>query len=121
MLEDDREVTIGRAQDNDIILNSSIISAHHAKVYIKNGEAYIEDLNSMNGTFLNGEMIKPHIPYLLSNNSIIKLATKDYQFGVKIHGTKTFYEGIRIGRASENDIVIKSPIISPTHADYRKI
>lgn len=50
-------ITIGRAPDNNISINGSGISGKHAKIYLENGQVYIEDLNSTNGTFVNGTMI----------------------------------------------------------------
>lgn len=50
-------VTIGRANDNSICINLPGISAHHAKIYFDNGKIQIEDLQSTNGTFVNGRKI----------------------------------------------------------------
>ena len=44
------ECTIGRASDNDLIINDFGVSRHHSKIVINNGECYILDLNSRNGT-----------------------------------------------------------------------
>ena len=42
------QITIGRASDNDLVLNSSEVSAHHARI-IQDGESWItEDLRSTN-------------------------------------------------------------------------
>ena len=47
--------TIGRATDNDVTISKSDISAHHAKVTLTDkNEFLVEDLNSTNGTFVNG-------------------------------------------------------------------
>ncbi|MEQ8155130.1 MAG: FHA domain-containing protein [Clostridiaceae bacterium] len=47
-------VSIGRKGDNSIVLNDSFVSGYHAKLYIRNEDFYVEDLNSTNGTFVNG-------------------------------------------------------------------
>lgn len=51
-------LTIGRGRDNDIqIKNDSKVSRFHCKIYRKNGNYYIEDNKSSNGTLVNGELI----------------------------------------------------------------
>lgn len=52
------EITIGRKNDNLLILDDPYASSHHARVYIKNNDCILEDLSSTNGTLLNGEKIK---------------------------------------------------------------
>lgn len=69
------EVTIGRKQGNSLIIPDQHVSGQHAKIFIKNNTLYIEDLNSTNGTFINGERI----------NSIVKLFPKDE---IKVGSTK---------------------------------
>ena len=47
-------VTIGRAVDNDIVLPSPAVSAHHAAISSDGAKVTLEDLDSTNGTFVNG-------------------------------------------------------------------
>ncbi len=51
-------LTIGRKADNDLRLEDTTISNHHARIFQKNGELYIEDCNSTNGTLVNSQPIK---------------------------------------------------------------
>jgi hypothetical protein len=48
-----RPVTIGRAPDNDIHIDNLAVSNYHARVYVEAGSLVVEDLNSLNGSFLN--------------------------------------------------------------------
>jgi FHA domain len=48
-----RPVTIGRAPDNDIPIDNLAVSNYHARVYVEAGSLVIEDLGSLNGSFLN--------------------------------------------------------------------
>lgn len=48
------ELTLGRKEDNILIINDPYVSAHHIKIYVKNTDYFVEDLGSTNGTLLNG-------------------------------------------------------------------
>lgn len=47
-------ITIGRANNNDMVIDNIMISSHHAKIITFNKAAYIQDLGSTNGTYING-------------------------------------------------------------------
>jgi len=47
-------MTIGRKLDNDIRLEDTTVSSHHARILQQDGSIYIEDCNSTNGTLVNG-------------------------------------------------------------------
>lgn len=51
------DVTLGRKDGNSIILIDQHVSGNHAKFSIRNDSLYIEDLNSTNGTIVNGKEI----------------------------------------------------------------
>lgn len=46
-------VTIGRTPENDIQLSDASVSRRHALLYVEDGKAVVEDLGSLNGTYLN--------------------------------------------------------------------
>jgi pSer/pThr/pTyr-binding forkhead associated (FHA) protein len=48
-----RPVTIGRSPDNDIPIDNLAISNYHARVYFEANRLVVEDLDSLNGTFVN--------------------------------------------------------------------
>ena len=50
-------LTIGRVEDNDIVLDDPHVSAHHLTIQCENGEIHVQDKNSSNGLFLNGYRI----------------------------------------------------------------
>lgn len=50
-------ITIGRQGDNIIQIADQFVSSYHAKVTLRNNNAYIEDLDSTNGVYLNDELI----------------------------------------------------------------
>lgn len=51
------EVTLGRGNNNQIVLKDPYISKRHLKIVEDEGDFYLEDLNSSNGTYVNGEKI----------------------------------------------------------------
>jgi pSer/pThr/pTyr-binding forkhead associated (FHA) protein len=52
-----RPMTIGRDASNDIVLTDRSVSAHHAVVRFLQGEWVLGDLNSRNGTWINGQAV----------------------------------------------------------------
>lgn len=53
--------TIGRGIENDLTIDNLLLSRHHARITIQNNQTIITDLNSINGTFVNGNKIEKHI------------------------------------------------------------
>src|SRR5215471_7906645 len=53
----DETITIGRMKGNTIVIDDSSISLMHARITRKNGDYYLKDLNSTNGTTLNGQLV----------------------------------------------------------------
>jgi len=54
-------LTIGRAPDNAVIIDNPAVSGHHARVYSESGAVILEDLDSTNGTYVNGQHTLRHI------------------------------------------------------------
>ncbi|PKN20429.1 MAG: hypothetical protein CVU71_01155 [Deltaproteobacteria bacterium HGW-Deltaproteobacteria-6] len=54
---DKDNTTIGRKPDNDIVIDNQAVSGHHAFIKMEDDKFLIEDLSSLNGTFLNGQKI----------------------------------------------------------------
>lgn len=55
--DDQVEISLGRADDNDIVLQHESISSHHAQLRLVGGAYHLLDLGSTNGTFLEGEPV----------------------------------------------------------------
>jgi pSer/pThr/pTyr-binding forkhead associated (FHA) protein len=52
--------TIGRYPDNDIRIDNPAVSGHHSLIINILNDSFLEDLNSTNGTYVNGKLIKKH-------------------------------------------------------------
>jgi len=69
MLNKER-LTIGRKPSNDIQIDNLAISGEHAAVVTILNDSFLEDLNSTNGTLVNGQSVKK---YFLRNNDVVEL------------------------------------------------
>lgn len=67
---DKERVSIGRKPQNDIQIDNLAISGHHAVIVTMLNDSFLEDLDSTNGTFVNGQQIRKHF---LQNNDVIEL------------------------------------------------
>lgn len=50
-------ITIGRKADNDIVIDNQAVSGYHARIKKEGQSLFIEDANSLNGTYINGQKI----------------------------------------------------------------
>jgi len=55
------KTTIGRVEDNTFQLAEASVSSHHCEVLLRGTDVVIKDLNSTNGTFINGEKISESV------------------------------------------------------------
>jgi pSer/pThr/pTyr-binding forkhead associated (FHA) protein len=51
------KITIGRVEDNTFPIPEPSVSSHHCEIAVKGGEVLVKDLNSTNGTYINGETV----------------------------------------------------------------
>jgi hypothetical protein len=78
-----KEVVIGRLDaaraifpDVDLSSDQGMekgVSRRHARLSLREGQAFIEDLNSLNGTFLNSTRLVPELPYPIEDGAQIQL------------------------------------------------
>ena len=66
-------ITMGRKGDNTVILDDKYVSSHHIKIFKRNNEYLIEDLESTNGTKVNDVNIENRV--VLRTGDMIKVGT----------------------------------------------
>ncbi len=67
-------------ESNDAVLHSAVVSRHHARITKTNGDYFIEDLNSRNGTYVNGKMLSYRENVKLKRMDVITFADVVYRF-----------------------------------------
>jgi predicted component of type VI protein secretion system len=66
------KTTVGRVSDNTFEIPESSVSSHHAEILLRGNDVIIRDLDSTNGTFINGEKVTEAV---LKPGQILKLGT----------------------------------------------
>ena len=70
-------ITLGRRPYNDIVIDHLAVSGEHAVLQMSGSEGFIEDLNSTNGTYVNGKTVKKQ---LLKSDDIIEIGKYRIQY-----------------------------------------
>lgn len=76
-------ITIGRKEHCMVCIPNSTLSGEHCEIVLKNGELYLHDLNSTNGTFLNGNPARV-TEEVLGSGSIIEMGAVKLQVRISI-------------------------------------
>lgn len=64
-------LTIGRLDENDVVIDDRLISRHHAQIERERGQYTLRDRGSRNGTFVNGQRIS--VPHVLRDGDEIQI------------------------------------------------
>ena len=124
-------VTIGRADDNDIVLDDEQASRRHARVSVgADGVCVVEDLDSRHGMFVNDTTVGPG-PHPLRTGDRLVIGHTELRFLVGeetrmasrasaiVSAQTVRFTGSRmtIGRDTSNDVVLTDPNVSRFHAE----
>ncbi len=122
-------LSVGRGNDNDVVLGSKEVSRNHALLSVLNDKLYIKDLDSSNGTFINDERIENNESKHLKANDKVGFASFIFQVGAQVEAaTDTEADNIEIADTPtvDNELevlpdtaaiampVVTEPVIEPT-------
>src|SRR3982750_4860181 len=95
------KTTLGRRPYNDIVIDNLAVSGEHAVLQMVGNDVFIEDLNSTNGTYINGKAVKKQ---LLSHDDTVEIGKYKIKFmvddGTDYEKTMIMKPGARAGGGS---------------------
>lgn len=105
---DKEHMTIGRKPHNEIVIDNLAVSGEHAAIVTILNDSFLEDLDSTNGTMVNGATIKKHF---LQNNDVIEIGKYKLKYlnDLKSLSTAADFEKTMVFRASSR-IASATPI-----------
>lgn len=98
-------VSIGRSKRNDLVLADQWLSRNHAEIRLENGAYYICDLQSRNGTMVNGVRISSHVP--LQSGDVVTLGDQTLTFDHESSGSVILSD-------SSNPLDMEGTLVVPT-------
>lgn len=92
---DKNRIGIGRRATNELVINHVAVSGLHAAIVARQGKFFIEDLNSTNGTQLNGQLVGSHE---LQDKDVIEISPYQIAFhaGIEKPGLKDHVETAKL-------------------------
>jgi hypothetical protein len=71
-------ITIGRSSDSSLVIRDDYTSTHHARLMLWHDDWMLQDLDSTNGTFLNGKRVT--VPTKVPLNTTVKIGATSFEF-----------------------------------------
>jgi pSer/pThr/pTyr-binding forkhead associated (FHA) protein len=100
------KTTLGRRPYNDMVIDNLAVSGEHAVLQMVGSDVFIEDLNSTNGTYINGKAVKKQ---LLAHNDTVEIGKYKIKY---LTEDSADYEKTMIMRPGS---AAQAPAFSPTH------
>lgn len=112
-------LSIGRGSDNDVVLGSKQVSRNHAVLSVLDGQLYVKDLDSSNGTFINNERIEGNMSSLLQANDTIGFASFNFKVNTSATDaeTETQTESLTPVLADDAVVISETDIKEPVAAE----
>src|SRR5712691_11466691 len=97
-----RMATIGRLSDNTVIIDNPAVSSHHACVFRDGGQLVVEDLQSTNGTFVNGTRVSRQA---LQHGDVVQVGTHKLVLDQLVNGDPTVPDGAESSTPNQGETV----------------
>lgn len=111
----ERDATIlGRQHDSHICLSGRAVSRHHARIARDNGAFLVEDLDSSNGTYLNGQRLAAHTPTALTERDALQIGP--YVFVLRLPGAMLRAEANLVVRETLSAVTVAPGLLGPDAA-----
>lgn len=113
---------VGRSASCNIVLPSENVSSLHAEILIlDNGEIYIKDKNSTNGTKVGNKKISPNVEVPIRRGDYVVLGDMELPWNrvPQAENLSNYKTVLNIGTDFKNDIVIEGQYCSHFHASFR--
>lgn len=105
-------VTIGRRPHNDIVLDDLAISGEHAVIVTMSHDSFLEDLNSTNGTQVNGQPVRKH--YLRDQDCIELAQYRIHYFAGATASPGSHAPGGHTASAGSRSVIAKVRVLNGT-------
>ena len=103
------KTTLGRRPYNDIVIDNLAVSGEHAVLQMVGQDVFIEDLNSTNGTYINGKAVKKQ---LLAHNDAVEIGKYKIKYLVDDAGEYEKTMIMRPGGSAPQPHAAPSPMAS---------
>jgi pSer/pThr/pTyr-binding forkhead associated (FHA) protein len=118
-------ITVGRGTENDVVLDDPKVSRRHARIRCVGGTCHVQDLDSSNGTFINGERIAegtltPGSEVRFGGTTLVRESRSKEGASAWLHTVgqrvPVTPAGLVIGRAADVDLRLEDRLASRRHA-----
>ena len=91
IIADNFPYTIGRRRECDLRLSDACVSREHCQLFARGGGAWVRDLGSLNGTFVNEERVREPRP--LNDGDVLRVAYVVFKVHVEAADDRTLAQG----------------------------
>jgi len=118
-------ITVGRGSENDVVLDDPKVSRHHARIQCVGGTCRVQDLDSSNGTFIDGERVAegtlaPGSEVRFGGTTLVRVSPSPVVASawLRMDGEQVTLTpaGLVIGRAADADLRLEDKLASRRHA-----